>query len=206
MRCCKVIRLLMTLFIFCIYYIPVYAQPESISPAQDDLNPGFMSSYGNIPLYFIRNTGQVDGSVHYYARTPGYTLWATSDGIIFDMVTPGGSDRDLPGKRNQLSRPSGPSPAINQEQKFHRSVSEFSLVGMNRDCDIEAIDITGHRVNYFIGSDRAGWVTDIPTSTGIRYKNVYSNIDLKVYGHGTRVEYDFYPLSFKIIIYFRLFI
>ena len=34
------------------------------------------------------------------------------------------------------------------------------------------------------------WQTNIPTSKAIRYKNLYKNIDLKVYGVQKQVEYD----------------
>ena len=40
--------------------------------------------YGNIPLYFIENQGQVAEQARFYAKTPGYTLWVTSNGLVFD--------------------------------------------------------------------------------------------------------------------------
>ncbi len=46
------------------------------------------------------------------------------------------------------------------------------------------------KVNYFKGNDRSKWVCDVPTSLGILYKNLYNNIDLKVYGSEKQVEYD----------------
>jgi len=45
-------------------------------------DPGF----GNIPLYFIPNQGQVDETVKFYAKTPAYTLWMTKEGLVFDSV------------------------------------------------------------------------------------------------------------------------
>ena len=40
--------------------------------------------YGDIPLYFIPNQGQVDNEVKFYATSLQYTLWLTNDGLIFD--------------------------------------------------------------------------------------------------------------------------
>ena len=34
-------------------------------------------NFGNIPLYFIHNKGQVNKKALFYVKTPGYTLWVT---------------------------------------------------------------------------------------------------------------------------------
>jgi hypothetical protein len=46
------------------------------------LNPDF----GKIPLYFIPNEGQVDEKALFYAKTSGYTLWLTEEGLVFDSA------------------------------------------------------------------------------------------------------------------------
>jgi hypothetical protein len=38
---------------------------------------------GSIPLYFIPNQGQVDENVRFYAKTTGYSLWMTDQGLVF---------------------------------------------------------------------------------------------------------------------------
>jgi len=45
--------------------------------------------------------------------------------------------------------------------------------------------------NYFIGSDPAGWHTNIPTFAKVRYAGVYPGIDLVYYGNQRQLEYDF---------------
>ncbi|MCK5058837.1 MAG: hypothetical protein KAT34_19475, partial [Candidatus Aminicenantes bacterium] len=44
------------------------------------ISPG----YGNTPLYFIPNKGQVAEKALFYAKTPGYTLWLKKKGLVFD--------------------------------------------------------------------------------------------------------------------------
>jgi hypothetical protein len=46
------------------------------------------------------------------------------------------------------------------------------------------------RINYFIGNDKSKWHCDVPTSMAVLYKNLYKNIDLKVYGLEKQIEYD----------------
>ncbi len=43
------------------------------------------NKFGNIPLYFIPNKGQVNQKVRYYAKTSSYTLWVTDEGMVFDI-------------------------------------------------------------------------------------------------------------------------
>jgi hypothetical protein len=45
--------------------------------------------------------------------------------------------------------------------------------------------------NYFIGSDPAGWRTNVPNYGGVRYREVYPGIDLFYHGSERRLQYDF---------------
>ena len=56
--------------------------------------------------------------------------------------------------------------------------------------EIVAVDETPLKVNYFIGNDPKKWHTAVLTSGAVLYKNIYKNIDLKVYGSEGRIEYD----------------
>jgi len=125
---------------------------------------GKQAGFGNIPLYFIPNRGQVHEKAKFYAKTPRYTLWMTKEGLVFDSI---GKDRE-------------------------RAVSRFVFVGPNANPEPEMVpmDVAGHKVNYLKGNDPSQWCTDIQTSMAVLYKNVYQNIDLKVYGMESQIEYD----------------
>ena len=43
-------------------------------------------NYGNVPLYFIPNKGQVGEKALFYTKTPGCTLWLTKEGLVFDST------------------------------------------------------------------------------------------------------------------------
>jgi len=51
-------------------------QPASTLSVQPD--------FGCPPLYFFPNRGQTDHRALFYAKTGGYTLWLTEDGLTFD--------------------------------------------------------------------------------------------------------------------------
>jgi len=43
----------------------------------------------------------------------------------------------------------------------------------------------------FVSDDKSRWRTGIPTYKGVLYKGVYKGINLKVYGSGSKLEYEF---------------
>jgi hypothetical protein len=132
--------------------------------------------YGRIPLYFIANKGQVNLQAQFYAKASKYTLWMTKNGMVFD------------------SKHTPSFGHVSQEgiSKYFRDVSRLVFINANKNPAIIPVDISNHRVNVFAGSDKNNWKTDIPTSKTVMYKNLYRNIDLKVYGIEKQVEYDWH--------------
>jgi hypothetical protein len=68
--------------------------------------------------------------------------------------------------------------------------THLTFVGAAKKPGIVPLHRTQHRVNYFKGKDPSGWYKNIPSFTGVLYKNLYKNIDLNVYGKQNRIEYD----------------
>ncbi|MBN2206888.1 MAG: hypothetical protein JW742_05745, partial [Candidatus Aminicenantes bacterium] len=99
-------------------------------------------------------------------RTPGYTLWLTRDGLVFDRVEETDQGETI------------------------RSRSSLVFLGANDDRKVAAADPSDYTVSYFIGRDESDWKTGISTSKAVVYRNVYDGIDLKVYGTERRIEYD----------------
>jgi uncharacterized repeat protein (TIGR02543 family) len=146
-----------------------------------ELSPDF----GKIPLYFVPNRGQVDETALFYAKTSRYTLLLTEEGLIFD------STRRIKKERPESIR-QDPRDINNPEDvKYDRDVSRLVFVKANRSPEVIPVGVTEHKVNYFIGKDESKWRLNIPTSRAVLYKELYPNIDLKVYGVEKQIEYDF---------------
>ncbi len=169
--------------------------PERKRSVKPNLN------FGNIPLYFIHNKGQVDKKALFYAKTPGYTLWVTKEGLVFDSVRNSQGKSKKAKVESRISEPSDISLQLSIEktkpqiqnpksETNSRDVSRLLFVGANKDVEVVSLDSQKHRVNYFKGNDKSKWVTDVPTSGAVLYKEIYTNIDLKVYGIGKQIEYD----------------
>ncbi len=132
-------------------------------------------NFGKFPLYFITNKGQVHKKAAFYAKASRYTLWLTKEGLVFDSF-----------KRSKLKGEKSP----HSSYKTGRDVSRLLFLNANKNPEIVPIDEAKLRVNYFIGNDKSKWNCDIPTSKAVLYKNLYKNIDLKVYGIEKQIEYD----------------
>ncbi len=126
------------------------------------VQPCFSASLKSIPLYFIPNKGQVAPTAQYYAVTPGFTLWVTHEGLVFDRLIDN-----------------------------RRDITKMVFAGHSVNPEISPLEATRHKVNYIKPKgDRSSSITGIPTWNAVRYKNIYPNIDVKVYGVGQQVEYD----------------
>jgi len=146
-----------------------------------DLSPDF----GKIPLYFVPNRGQVDETALFYAKTSRYTLWLTEEGLVFD------STRRIKKESTESIR-QNPRDINNPEDvKYDRDVSRLVFVKANRSPEVITVEATEHKVNYLIGNDKSEWRSNIQTSRAVLYKELYPNIDLKVYGMENQIEYDF---------------
>lgn len=119
------------------------------------------TDFGGFPLYFVSNNGQVHEQALYYARTPRFTLWLTHSGLVFD------------------SRQSGA-----------RDVSRMVFIGADEDPEIFSADEAAYKVNYFQNDSPEDWITGISTSKAVYYENLYRGVDLKVYGTGQNIQYD----------------
>lgn len=120
-----------------------------------------MESYASLPLYFISNEGQADRAVKFYEQGPGHSTFFTGKGLVLSL-------------------------ARGREARTVR----LSFDGANKDARIGAEGPLGTRVNYFKGSDRTKWHTDVPAFRSVVYRDVYRNVDIKFYGNNRKVEHD----------------
>ena len=140
------------------------------------------TDFGKIPLYFIPNQGQADKEVLFYTKTSGSALWLTKEGLVFDAMKKEAIQNSVSGTlKNHL-----------EESEFEpeRDVSRLQFLDVNKNVELMACDPIEHRVNYFIGNDPSQWQADISTFSAVVYRNIYKNIDLKIYGVEKEIEYD----------------
>ena len=137
-----------------------------------------IDSYGKLPLSFIENRGQVDARAGYYAKLSNQSIYFTKEGIVFDFT-----------KREESSKGEINS-GKPDKQIGERMVFSLNFENSCKDVKLSAVDKLEGKVNYFTG-DKKNWKVDIPTYKEVVYTDVYKGIDLRVYGTGKALEYDF---------------
>ncbi|HHY55624.1 MAG TPA: hypothetical protein GYA08_09315 [Chloroflexi bacterium] len=117
-------------------------------------NPAAQASPpGDNSLLFVENIGQFDPSVRFLARVGDETLWLLHDALW--VSRPVENDRWLALRLSFAD--ANPTPLL---EPFARQ-------------DVQ--------INYFIGADPAGWRTNVPVWSGVRYVDLYPGVDLEVY-------------------------
>ncbi|MBV9625651.1 MAG: hypothetical protein JOZ14_16915 [Acidobacteria bacterium] len=125
---------------------------------------------GHLPLAFEPNLGQARENAKFLAHGSGYGLYLNTRAALLTLA----------GRGSQSSVPSPGAVAL-----------EMRLEGASANAELSAIHrLPGHS-NYFIGKDPAGWRTNIPQFSRVRYGHIYPGINLDFYGNEGRLEYDF---------------
>jgi hypothetical protein len=142
-----------------------------------------------MPLSFTENRGQWNDRVLFRADMRGATMWFTRQGANYQFT------RCVPSPSSAID--GDPSLLDVGRADLHGSDSiesimiSASFVGANPNPDLDGEEMLGHKCNYFIGNDPERWRTDVPNFRAVRYREVYAGIDLRYYGNGRQIEYDF---------------
>ena len=138
------------------------------------------ANYGQLPMSFEPNAGQTDARVQFLSRGAGYTLFLTDHEAVLSL-------QDLVGE---------PKAAENlrlspKHDPRNAAVLRMKLMGANTLAAISGVDELPGKTNYFRGSDRKLWQTNVATYGKVRYQDVYPGVDLVYYGQQGQLEYDF---------------
>ena len=144
-------------------------------------------AWGKLPLYFIKNDGQVDERAKFYEKSAGHTTFFTKEGVYLSMV----KESETQSSRNRSSGLLSQSLRESKNRSnFKTEIIKLSLLNANKDPEIIAEGLQEGKVNYLIGNAPEKWKTNIPTYKAVIYKEAYPGIDIKFYGNNRQMEYD----------------
>ena len=123
---------------------------------------GTPAGYGDLPLAFEVNEGQVASQVDFLARGGGYMLTLAPSGAVLNLRNDAGGD-----------------------------VLNLQFAGSNPLAQVVGRDKLITKTNYLIGSDPSQWRTEISNYGKVEYQDIYAGIDLVYYGNQGQLEYDF---------------
>ena len=130
--------------------------------------------WGEMPLYFIANQGQMDSRIAFYVQGSDKTLYFTREGVTFALTSP-------------------PSPLLVREgrrgEERGRWIVKLDFVGANSvrpsgQAQTEAV------ISYFKGSPDE-WHAGLPTYSKIAYPDLWQGIDLVYSGTVNRLKHEF---------------
>jgi hypothetical protein len=145
-------------------------------------------SISSMPVAFTENTGQWDERALFRANAGGATMWFTQDGAYYQFT------RRIPDESTHASGRQTPSsaPDIDREpEQYETTMIKAAFVGANPSPRMIGQELMEYSCNYFIGNDPDKWRTDVPNYQAVIYEGIYDGIDLKYYGNGQQMEYDF---------------
>ena len=146
----------------------------------------------SMPLAFTANQGQWDERVKFRANAGGAAMWFSSDGAYYQFTRTIKSEDSAPisvvRKRYRMM----PDYRTDRQPKpVETMMIKASFVGANTNPIMHGVDELKYKCNYFIGNDPNEWHTNVPNYQAVVYQELYDGIDLKYYGNGKQMEYDF---------------
>jgi uncharacterized repeat protein (TIGR01451 family) len=157
--------------------------------ASDRDKQRIFSGYGQLPLSFEANRGQLDPGVQFISRLRGSMLFLTASEAVLalrarreqDFAAQGFRPRWLPMQRD-------PRASV---RRYKSDVLRMQLVGSNPDAMVNGRDELPSKSNYFLGSDPDQWHTGVANYARVEYENIYPGVNLVYRGTQRQLEYDF---------------
>ncbi len=135
--------------------------PAGVAPVQ--AAPRIQMDFGQMPLYFIENRGQLDSRVGYYVQGKDKTLYFETDGVTFVLTK-----------------------AVDNV----RWVVKLDFLGANPDVRPVGEAETGAVISYFKGGPEE-WKTGLQTYSQIVYRELWPGIDLIYSGTSNHLKSEF---------------
>lgn len=127
-----------------------------------DAGSGSAVDYAEVPLGFEQNQGQTDEQVDFLARGSGYAVFLTEGDAVLRLENGDSAD------------------AI-----------RLDLLGTGTDAEASGEALLESRSNYLIGTNPDDWHTDVANYGAVKYDDIYDGVDIRYYGNGRQLEYDF---------------
>jgi hypothetical protein len=159
--------------------------PSSSHLFGQDLQADFLQAYGNLPLSFEPNLGQIGTSADFVARGDGYSLSLTGGDAVFTLQQPTAS------ATQSDAQPFRSTHDPNANWITERATLRMHLVDATPRPQVAGLEELSGKTNYIIGNESTHWRTNIPTYGRVMYREVLPGVDLMYYGNQRQLEYDF---------------
>ncbi|MCU0324831.1 MAG: gliding motility-associated C-terminal domain-containing protein [Spirosomaceae bacterium] len=133
-------------------------------------------------IQFVKNMGQWDSEIRFKADIAGGYLFVKQNSLHYVFYDTKALS-DLHNGKNTANA------KINNQIKAHGVEVEF--VASNVNPNIIGQKENQAHFNYFLGSDPTKWQKDVPTFDEVYLKEIYPNIDLRLYSFDQSLKYEY---------------
>jgi photosystem II stability/assembly factor-like uncharacterized protein len=133
--------------------------------------------FGQLPLSFEINKGQINGPVKFLSHGPGYDLFLTATEAVLRVQKPPAQQPDKSKTADAAVR--------------EGTVLRLRMLGANATPQVEGQEELPGKIHYITGNDPAKWHRNIPIYKRAYFKDVYPGIDVVYYGNQRELEYDY---------------
>jgi hypothetical protein len=147
--------------------------------------PRWKNAFAQLPMGFEENRGQAARDIKFVSHGSGYALSLAPQEVDIAVL------RRRAITASPLHRVAALRALREARNAMKTTVIRMQLQGANPAPAIAANELLPGRSNYFIGSNRDKWVTDVPSFGRVKYSGIYRGVDLEFYGNQRHLEYDF---------------
>ncbi|MEJ6950374.1 DUF7948 domain-containing protein [Natronospora cellulosivora (SeqCode)] len=143
--------------------------------------------YKSIPLVFIKNQGQIDSSVNFYAQKGNKGIYFNKNKAMFTFIK---ASKQI---NKHFKDINSISDRLSSQATQNASKVTLALHFLNSNPQVEIkgdIEAEG-KVNYFIGNDPSKWLSHLSTYEKVRYQELWSGIDLCFQDLNGELKYEF---------------
>ncbi|MEL6652845.1 MAG: PKD domain-containing protein, partial [Bacteroidota bacterium] len=157
----------------------------------------FTPQPGNSALRFIENQGQWVDEVEFKVRLNGGSIFLEDNGLtyLFHQTPKGhGHSRgktDEGGKTYDKGMTFGKGKKLGVMNLVRSHAMQVRFPGSNPQPQLHSAIRYDTYHNYFLGSDSSRWAGRVPLFGLVTYEGLYDGIDLRLYGYGEALKYDF---------------
>lgn len=134
-----------------------------------------LSAYSEAPessqVTFLQNKGQWQPEIFYKGISTLTSVSFLKSGLSFSQS-------------GEIHNPDG-------TEEYQSLVWNMKFIKSNQNVQIEGENRKESVISFLYGKDAAKWIIHPPEYSAINYNNIYKNVDLKFYGAGNNLKYDF---------------
>jgi gliding motility-associated-like protein len=131
-------------------------------------------------IRFTENKHQWEDFILYRAQLDGGALFAQKDAITYGFY-----DKETYRSMHENAR-------AKPVKEIKTTGFKVSFIKANPGVHVESANPAKDYCNYFIGSDRSKWASDVKNYQKLFYKDLWQNINLEMLGQDNSVKYNFY--------------